>query len=65
MTAQNFYDTQGRLFRTETTRNSQTITENYGFDTLGRFCGSTSTRNLAKSFLSLKFFVFLFFLMFL
>ena len=32
---ENFYDAQGRLFRTETTRNSQTITEDYGFDTFG------------------------------
>ena len=30
--SENSYDTQGRLFRTETTKNNQTITEDYGFE---------------------------------
>ena len=42
--SKNFYDnTTGRLFRTETTRNSQTITEDYGFDTFGRVTAVRTT----------------------
>ena len=40
---ENFYDTNGRLFRTETTRNNQTITEDYGFDTFGRVTSVRTT----------------------
>ena len=40
---ENSYDANGRLFRTETTRNSQTITEDYGFDTFGRITSVKTT----------------------
>ena len=41
--SENSYDTTGRLFRTEMTRNSQTITEDYGFDTFGRVTSVKTT----------------------
>ena len=41
--SENFYDTNGRLSSTETTRNSQTITEDYGFDTFGRVTSVKTT----------------------
>ena len=41
--SENSYDANGRLFRTETTRNSQTITEDYGFDTFGRVTSVKTT----------------------
>ena len=41
--SENSYDASGRLFRTKTTRNSQTITEDYGFDTFGRVTSVQTT----------------------
>ena len=43
--SENSYDTNGRLFSTETTKNSQTITEDYGFDTFGRVTSRTNDRS--------------------
>ena len=41
--SENSYDTNGRLFRTKTTKNAQTITEDYGFDTFGRVTAVKTT----------------------
>jgi len=41
--SENSYDANGRLSSTETTRNNQTITEDYGFDTFGRVTSVKTT----------------------
>ena len=54
--SENFYDTDGRLFRTETTRNNQTITEDYGFDTFGRITSVKTTDPANSSRYRVKFY---------
>ena len=54
--SQNFYDANGRLFRTETTKNNQTITEDYGFDTFGRVVSVKTTDPANSSRYRVKFY---------
>ena len=55
--SENSYDSvTGRLFRTETTRNSQTITEDYGFDTFGRITSVKTTDPMNSSRYHVKFY---------
>ena len=54
--SENSYDANGRLSRTETTRNNQTITEDYGFDTFGRVTSIKTTDPENSSRYRLKFY---------
>ena len=55
--SENSYDSvTGRLFRTETTKNNQTITEDYGFDTFGRVTSVKTTDPANSSRYRLKFY---------
>ena len=54
--SENSYDTNGRLSRTETTRNNQTITEEYGFDTFGRVTSVQTTDPANSSRYRVKFY---------
>ncbi|MBO7127466.1 RHS repeat protein [bacterium] len=56
MKVQNSYDANGRLFRMEATRNNQTITEDYGFDTFGRVTSVKTTDPENSSRYRLKFY---------
>ena len=55
--SENSYDSvTGRLFRTATTKNSKTITEDYGFDTFGRVTSVKTTDPANSSRYRVKFY---------
>ena len=54
--SENFYDAQGRLFRTETTKDNKTIREDYGFDTFGRITSVKTTDPANSSRYRVKFY---------